>query len=299
MNSTNDIKLKIICLIFISIATITNASIRIVCVGDSLMANASDNTQPDQFGWAETLPLLFDESITITNNAVAGRSSRSYVTEGNWEDAKRIPCDYYFIQFGHNDSKTDDRYTDPETTYKTYLTQYITEARALGAIPILITPPARRVFTSDVELKKKNEPYANAMIEVAIALDVAYIDMFTITANYYEHWGESVSDAYGDNGDRTHFSYMGAKWCSRWVTSSLLWSEHASLQGLQDHITFEIPNQMVDIPPSPGMQVLLSNDGSEWTPFGVAITHPGGPVRVVVWAEHFSKGFARISYEED
>ena len=230
------------------------------------------------------------------NFGVAGTNSKSYINGGHWDAAKSQNCNYYFIGFGHNDSKADNRFTDPDSTYKSYLTQYITEARALGAIPILITPPARRVFTSDVELKKKNEPYANAMIEVAVALDVAYIDMFTITPNYYEYWGESVSDAYGDNGDRTHFSYMGAKWCSRWVTSSLLWSEHTDTNSLKAHITSEIPNQRIDVPQSMEVSLQFSHDLSGWSTWGNTFTHAGGFIRLPIWAEHSSSGFAKISY---
>lgn len=272
------------------------AEIKIGCVGDSLMADAQDSTHPEQFGWAETLSLFLNSDIEVMNFGVAGTSSKSYINGGHWDAAKSQNCNYYFIGFGHNDSKADNRFTDPDSTYKSYLTQYITEARALGAIPILITPPARRVFTSDVELKKKNEPYANAMIEVAVALDVAYIDMFNITANYYEYWGESVSDAYGDNADGTHFSYMGAKWCSRWVTSSLLWSEHTDTNSLKAHITSEIPNQRIDVPQSMEVSLQFSHNLSGWSTWGNTFTHAGGFIRLPIWAEHSSSGFAKISY---
>lgn len=294
--------MRIIALVLMGLAwlaSFSRADINVVCVGDSLMANASDTAQPDQYGWAELLSNFLNNEVTIINRAVAGTSSKSFIEQGYWSSAKGVTCDYYFIEFGHNDSKEGNKFTDPNTTYKSYLTQYVTEARALGAIPVFITPPARRVFISDIDLKKKNAPYATAMLEVADSLDVACIDMFSISANYYEVWGETASDAYGDNGDRTHFSYMGARWCARWVTSSILWSEHPSIEGLKEYITFEIPNHVLNIPQTSSVQIQLSQDCASWAPWGTSFAHLGGPLRIVTWAEHSPQNFARFKYTLD
>ena len=51
------------------------------------------------------------------------------------------------IQFGHNDSKPDvERHTDPNTTFAENLECYVLETKAKGAVPILMSPVARRCF---------------------------------------------------------------------------------------------------------------------------------------------------------
>ncbi|MCB9333196.1 MAG: hypothetical protein H6574_19180 [Lewinellaceae bacterium] len=73
-------------------------------------------------GWGQLLPEYFEETLTIKNHAVNGRSTRSFIDEGRWAavlDALQ-PGDYVFIQFGHNDQKENDptRYTNPYTAYR-------------------------------------------------------------------------------------------------------------------------------------------------------------------------------------
>ena len=56
--------------------------------------------------------------------AVGGRSSKKFIDEGRWTKALALKGDYYLIQFGHNDeSAKDDSKTDPNTTYREFMTQ--------------------------------------------------------------------------------------------------------------------------------------------------------------------------------
>ena len=107
--------------------------------GDSTAAifPASDATM--RVGWAAVLDPLFDSTVTVDDAALSGRSSKSFIDEGAWTtlQAKIKTGDYLFIEFGHNDEKTDDptRYTDPATTYRDNLRTYINGARARAASP--------------------------------------------------------------------------------------------------------------------------------------------------------------------
>src|ERR1035438_7239880 len=66
-------------------------------IGDS---TANNN---DHRGWADPFANYFDAAkATVVNRARAGRSSRTFVTEGLWDAVKRDlkPGDFVFIQFG-------------------------------------------------------------------------------------------------------------------------------------------------------------------------------------------------------
>ena len=83
--------------------------ITIFTIGDSTMANKKlDGGNPER-GWGMMLPGFFSEDIRVDNHAANGRSSKSFITEGRWEKviSQVKKGDYVFIQFGHNDEKTD------------------------------------------------------------------------------------------------------------------------------------------------------------------------------------------------
>ena len=60
-----------------------------------------------QWGWGSLIHTHFDTSrIHIDNQAIGGRSSRTFLTEGRWDKILTTlkPGDYVMMQFGHNDS---------------------------------------------------------------------------------------------------------------------------------------------------------------------------------------------------
>lgn len=92
----------------------------IYMIGDSTMANKKlDGGNPER-GWGFVLPGFFSEKVAIENHAQNGRSTKSFIDEGRWETVRNKirKGDYVFIQFGHNDEKTDEkRHTDPGSTF--------------------------------------------------------------------------------------------------------------------------------------------------------------------------------------
>ena len=80
------------------------------------------------------MPIATKPEAECVNMARSGNSSKSYYDKGTWKQALAQKPDFVLIQFGHNDQPghPGDRETDPQTTYKQFMTQYVDEARAAG-----------------------------------------------------------------------------------------------------------------------------------------------------------------------
>ena len=99
-----------------------------------------------------------------------------------WAPVKTAKADYVLIQFGHNDvpGKGADRETVAETTYRENLTRYVAEARAAGAIPVLVTSIVRRNFTPDGKIKPDSlVPYVEAVRKLAAEENVPLLDLYS------------------------------------------------------------------------------------------------------------------------
>lgn len=195
-------------------------------IGDSTMANKPlDKGNPER-GWGQLLPRFFNDGIEIQNHAVNGRSSRSFIAEGRWQqvlDALQ-PGDYVFIQFGHNDEKIADakRYTRPGDDFDKNLRTMVSEARAKGAQPVLFNAIARRqwfenanaaaeddLFGKGITLKHEGsslvethiikrdngtiDDYLEAPRKVAQELGVPFVDMNAISKKVIEAQGAERS----------------------------------------------------------------------------------------------------------
>lgn len=204
--------------------------ITIFMIGDSTMANKSLVGGNPERGWGHALPGFLSEDIIVDNHAQNGRSSRSFIEEGRWDNviSKVKKGDYVFIQFGHNDEKVNTkRYTVPGGTFDENLTRFVKETRAKGGIPVLFNAIVRRNFgtaTADAvsnaisqdDIQKgvnpdaKKEPsdtptpegnklidthgaYLDSPRNVAKQLGVAFVDMNRITHELVEGMGVEES----------------------------------------------------------------------------------------------------------
>ena len=145
------------------------------------MANKPNpDTNPER-GWGQMLGIFFDENVNIKNAAVNGRSTKSFIDEGRWDDVlKQIKAgDYVFIQFGHNDQKNKDpkRYTNPFTGYRRNLVKYVTETRAKGGIPVLLSSIVRRNFNESGVLEDTHGVYPFIVRDVADKMNVPFVDL--------------------------------------------------------------------------------------------------------------------------
>lgn len=193
--------------------------VTIFMIGDSTMANKKmDGGNPER-GWGMVLPGFFSEDVRIDNHAANGRSSKSFISEGRWEKviSKVKKGDYVFIQFGHNDEKTDStRHTDPGTTFDDNLRRFVNETRAKGGIPVLFNSIVRRNFVQPKDASiaedirripgaSKEQPkegtvlfdthgaYLDSPRNVAKELGVTFIDLNKITHDLVQGLGPAES----------------------------------------------------------------------------------------------------------
>ncbi len=195
----------------------------VVLVGDSTVCDFPDKNDARR-GWGEYLPDYFDDSVKVINLARSGRSTKTFLNEGLWEKALQAKPTYILIQFGHNDNHAPDK---PESTaadgeYSDNLRRYVDEARAAGAIPILVTPVQRRKFDGSGGLKDTLGPYAEAMKKVAAEKQVGVIDLHKLSGELYLELGEEKCVVLCDDpADRTHFNEKGARMVAEIIAAQL------------------------------------------------------------------------------
>jgi len=202
--------------------------VKIVLVGDSTVAEGG--------GWGPGFRAAMGAQYEVVNLALNGRSSKSFRDEGAWAPALTAGAKYIFIQFGHNDGpgKGEDRETDPQTSFHANMSQYVEEARAAGAIPVLVTSIVRRNFTPEGKVKVDSlAPYAEEVRRVAGEEQVPLIDLYAMTLAECEvpgpAWCAQLNAKAADGSpDTTHLSpigqaNVGTMVAGRFIRSVLPW----------------------------------------------------------------------------
>lgn len=170
----------------------TGQQIKFIMCGDSITCNYNNSKQLE-VGIGMKIGDYFDsDKVSVLNIAKSGASTKSFYEERQ-ELQNNLGSinngDFVFLMFGHNDSHDDDpnKYTEPNTTYKEYLTKMINLARSKGAIPVLLSPIVRCKWNDDgVTINNTLEPYADAMYALSKELNIKYIDTNTATKNLIE-----------------------------------------------------------------------------------------------------------------
>src|SRR6266536_3677168 len=139
----------------------------IFVVGDS----TANNNANGALGWGDPFVGHFDQTkINVLNRARAGRSSRTFLTEGLWSKVLQElkAGDFVLIQFGHNDGGPVDKdrargslpgigeeaqeFTMPNGkkeavhTYGWYLRKFIADTKAKGATPVVLSLTVRNIW---------------------------------------------------------------------------------------------------------------------------------------------------------
>ena len=199
--------------------------IKIWLIGDSTMAPKQTRAYPET-GWGMPFTWFWDSSVTVENRALNGRSTRTFIAEKRWDPVVREmgEGDYVFIQFGHNDEVPSKKSYTPENDFRDYLVRYINDTRMKKAIPVLITPVARRAFDSTGHIKETHEVYSQLVREVAGKQKVLLIDLDRksqellqqmgpeASVYLYNHLAPGEHPNYPDGvKDNTHFSEFGAR----------------------------------------------------------------------------------------
>jgi lysophospholipase L1-like esterase len=206
---------------------IAGAPVKIVLVGDSTVATGG--------GWGPGFCAVITPNVTCADDALNGRSSKSFIDEGAWKKALAEHGDYYLIQFGHNDQKADEkRHTDAEGSFKDYLQRYISDVQAIGAVPVLVTSLSRRTF-KDGKVVEDLKEYATATRELGAKNFITVVDLNAVSTAMLNRMTQEEADkfnavgqekereAVGKSGtDRTHLNPYGQKIFGRIVADQIV-----------------------------------------------------------------------------
>lgn len=167
-------------------------AVKIILVGDSTTQVGS--------GWGGAFCANHVTSfIACVDLARGGRSSMSYRAEGSWAlaeaemSARGFQTTYVLIQFGHNDQPgKPGRSTDLATEFPVNMARYVREARAHGAIPILVTPLTRRQFVNG-QLQNDLAAWAETVRRVAAETQAPLLDLNADSAAAVQALGPALS----------------------------------------------------------------------------------------------------------
>jgi lysophospholipase L1-like esterase len=185
---------------------------------------AGDSTVCDQptapyTGWGQVLPARVGPGAVIANYADSGESSGSFLSNAALFPTMRPlirPNDLVLIQFGHNDKTT------TATAYRANLTSMISQVRARGGVPVLVTPPVRRLFSGSqltptaLHVNGLGVNLPAQMRAVGAAQNVPVIDLTAKSEVLVESLGPTnsarlyLTAATDGVTDNTHFSEYGA-----------------------------------------------------------------------------------------
>lgn len=204
-------------------------------IGDSTVRNGDGSGKNELWGWGSLIGRYFDTTrISVRNHAIGGRSSRTFITEGRWEEVMKDlqAGDYVIMQFGHNDggplddtarargsiSGTGEEVRDiynpirkvQETvhTYGWYMRKYANDAKSKGAIAIICSPVPRDIF-KDGKVERSDSSYGKWAAETAKSTKAFFIPLNTIIAMQYEAMGPDKVKQFFP-GDHTHTNEAGA-----------------------------------------------------------------------------------------
>jgi lysophospholipase L1-like esterase len=218
-------------------------------VGDSTMKVGT----PGQRGWGDELAPFFDPTrINVLNQAIGGRSSRTFQSEGRWEAVLAMVStgDYVIVQFGHNDpgpvnekppvtastrARGSLRGVGEETqeidniltrkhevvhTFGWYMREYLRDVQAKGATPIVLSLTARNNWAAGKVTRARPNNYAEWAEQAARATGALFVDHNDVIARELERLGpEQALPLFADG--RLHTSPDGAKFNARMAVSGL------------------------------------------------------------------------------
>ncbi|WP_343522328.1 rhamnogalacturonan acetylesterase [Pedobacter sp.] len=232
MNKKYNFIATLIILCVVTLAFVVQHKPALHTIGDSTVRNSNKET----WGWGTPIAALFDTAkIHIENNAMAGRSTRTFLSEGRWDRVLETlkPGDFVTIQFGHNDGSLPDttkagrrgvlKGTGEENkvltwpdgkveivhTYGWYIRKFVRETKAKGATPIVLSMIPRNIFKEGKVLRANND-FGKWAAEVAKEENAFFVDLNKITADKYDALGPDKVKLYFP-GDHTHTNLEGAK----------------------------------------------------------------------------------------
>ncbi|ATC65788.1 lysophospholipase [Nibricoccus aquaticus] len=232
-------------------STLNPALPTIFIAGDSTAATVD---HPLQQGWGAPFAAFFDPAkVNVDNRAKGGRSSRTFINEGLWDAliADLKSGDIVLIQFAHNDADFVNapppdsdrplraRGTLPglgeETeaidnvltkkheivhTFGWYIRRMITDVKAKGATPMLISPTVRNLWT-DGKVEQGPAGYQEWNRALAAEAGIDFVDATQLIAQEYQRRGEDWLKKEFFPKDYVHTNAAGAEFNAMQVVAGL------------------------------------------------------------------------------
>ena len=193
-------------------------------VGDSTMCiyNTANEYYP-KYGYGTQMDKYFDTNyVTFNNLALSGRSSKSFLEEGNYNTLKNSikSGDYLIIGWGHNDEKygtatfrnanydsIDLALADENSFQSCVYNNYVKLALDKGAFPILASPIVRLDKNNDYTKNSGHiytdsttgvycGDYRKAVEDLATKYSIPFVDLTTITKDEYTKLTFDVAKKY-------------------------------------------------------------------------------------------------------
>jgi lysophospholipase L1-like esterase len=198
---------------------------------------AGDSTMVDQdvepwASWGQQLPRFFLPGVVVANHAESGESAISFLGEQRFAEIISIikPGDYFFVQFAHNDQKV----ANGMPRYIQIMTDFVTQVRAKGATPVIVTAQNRDSFDADGHINDTLGGYPQASRQIAIDTNTALIDLNAMSKTMFEAMGVAGADhafmkfkagsypgVARDISDTTHFNNFGAYELAQCITHGI------------------------------------------------------------------------------
>ena len=254
-------------------------------VGNSTMRNGTlGNGSNGQWGWGYFAHQYFDdEKITVENQALGGMSTRTFYTD-LWPAVRQAlrPGDWVIVSIGHNDNgeffdqkraravipgtDLDTMYIgfnqrtqrqDTVYSYGGYLHRYISEIRARGAHPLLMSLTPRDALDADGKIVRK--PHSRWLAEIAEREQVPYVDLNELSGrklDSYSRWKQQ----YHFLGDKIHTSKFGAEMNAKSAAMGIFDSRDPLLKPLKAMMKVDIPWRYITLSDKP--RVFFTGDST-------------------------------------
>ncbi|MBB5801860.1 lysophospholipase L1-like esterase [Saccharothrix ecbatanensis] len=225
------------------------APFKVWLAGDSTMANGS-STCP--VGWGREFDRLFNDDVTVVNNAMGGRSIQTWLYETNVKSTKDSAgeCvvsprtyasrwatmlstngmqsgDWLIIQFGINDGDSNCPRHVGTARYRELLSTMSREAKARGVKPVYVTPVSAIRCSGSTAVATRgfvNETIAQAQVDQVPVIDlhqrsIALYNSLRLCPNNGDY-SQGAVGAFFCN-DHTHFEAAGAARIAEVVAGAL------------------------------------------------------------------------------
>ena len=253
------------------------AKVTIYMLGDSTMQDWAEGYYPKQ-GQGQDFHYWFDvNKAAVVNRGQGGMSLggggkdknggtavgyydmffKKGCSNGNCVAEKLQAGDYVVVQFGINDINY-----STEDFFKSNMKKLVSDVREKGAYPIIMSPIRRCYYDSPTQIHNSYRGYPALNQSLAEELNVPFIDMSEMVANYMISVGESYAQQFifnyatkseysnlgSDQADQVHLQMNGANAFGRIITEQMRAHSDTVVKKLGEYMA---PMYQVDVKVSP------------------------------------------------